>query len=429
MSGGRCWSSIVATSDERAALSLGPDAEWLIGCVLYEGHPGAHASDGDQPHHGRRRWLVWGDFARGAQMLRDEDPCPMAGVDGSPCRFYRGHSGPHSVAAPAAPPVMEAPRVDPASPMDRRPAAAAAYVPPSRPSFPPTAPWPAPSAFDMDPDPPTETFAPLPTPPGWPHVVDSRTAMDRLFADLPSLRPEDAPFVPPSPDGTWRTFGDAPPTPVAAIPTDPVPAEPAEVDVVDVEVVDVDEVDVVDPPSGPVDDVPPIEVPDGAVAVHPEPVIITSEESVTSGPAKFVPADDRSGKRQKHKRKKVDNTYEPSLGDDAPGGATTVVFRDDPDATLMEVRPTSDAVLTTSILQVIASNDDPLRMGVPTTLRRAATATPELTGADLKAMTAAVRGAADRLRDEAAADDARELREALRDVAGTIAEIASRLPE
>lgn len=272
--------------------------------------------------------------------------------------------------------------------MDRRPAAASAYTPPAYPEM---------SAFDVDPDPPTETFAPLPKPAGWPHNVDSRTAMDRLFDDLPSLRPEDAPFVPASADGTWVTLPE--PEPVAPTPVEVLDVEPVEVPVPD----------------------------DDVVAVHPEPVLVV-DAPVTSGPSSFVPADDRSGKRQKHKPKKVDNSYEPSLGDDAPGGATTVVFSGDPDASLMEVRPSSDAVLTTSILQVISSNDDPLRMGVPTTLRRAVPDAPELSGDQLKAMTVAVRSAADRLRDEAIADDTRELREALRDVAAAVADIASRLP-
>ncbi len=384
-------------------------------------------------------------------MVRDEDPCPIASIDGSTCLFYRGHSGRHTFAPPVPPPppMTAPPRPDFGSPLDRRPAAAAAYVPPERPGL---------SAFDLDPDPPTEAFEPLPTPPGWPHTAhprtvdpntaDSRTAMDRLFDGLPSLKAEDAPFVPPSPDGTWNTF-DEPVTGTFATTTFPaetfaVTDESVPADVVDVEVVEEmpdlgDGVHAGADGAGDRDSVldmtDVIEVVDSAgdwSAVHPEPVIAEPEPPVTTGPARFEPADDRSGKRQKHKRKKVDNAYEPSLGDDAPGGATTVVFRDDPDATLMEVRPTSDSVLTTSILQVIASNDDPLRMGVPTTLRRAIVPpaeTPELEAGDLKAMTVAVRDAAERLRAEAASDDADDLREALRDVAGTIAAIAARLPE
>ncbi|WOC12065.1 hypothetical protein [Gordonia sp. MP11Mi] len=446
MSGGQCWSSIVATPNERSALRLGVDAEWLVACVLPEGHPGAHASDGAQEHHGRRRWLVWGDFARGAQMLRDEEPCPNTELDGTPCLYYLGHSGAHRY--PGIP--AGAPSGGFASPMDRRPrpvpepfeppAPQAQGFPPlisqtlipqtsipqspilqspvlqspvlplqtARPDqrgFPPTQPWNALTQFDMNPDPPTDRFPALPTPPGWPSVpqpaveqpvpssgVDAST-LDQLFADLPSLAPEDAPIV--SPDsGAWT----AP------------------------DIVDVPEATAVQ-----------AEAVDGFVASHNAPDI--QEVGVplpVTGPARFEPVESADGSVQ-HQPVKVVNEYEPSLGADAPGGSTTVVYRDDPDASIMEVRPTSNDVLTTSMLQVIASNDDPVRIGVPTTLRPisgpARTADPvaeQLSGADVKAMTDAVRDAADRLRANPGADDTYAISAALRDMASSLGRLADR---
>ncbi|GAA4670812.1 hypothetical protein [Gordonia humi] len=396
MSGGRCWSSIVATPDERAALRLGSDAEWLVGCVLPEGHPGAHASDGRQGSHGRRRWLVWGDFARGAQMLRDEEPCPITALDGAPCLYYLGHSGAHRFGAPV-------PQVIPPQPAAPAPPQPSVPAPPRAPSrgFPPTEPW---SAFDLDPEPATIPFPPLPKPPGWPHApqppveplaAGERTAMDQLFAELPSLAPADAPYVAPGTDA-WTP----PELPVPDVPVSDVPApEPVMLDASSAQ-----------------------ESPSADQEIAPPPVL--------AGPARFEPADVEAAE---HRPVTIDNHFEPSLGDDAPGGATRVVYRDDPDASIMEVRASSDEALTTSILQVITSNDDPVRMGVPTTLRPisgpARTAEPvagQLSGDDVKAMTEAVREAAQRLGTGPVTDDTHAISEALRDMAVSLARLADR---
>ncbi|MGO3327154.1 hypothetical protein [Gordonia sp. (in: high G+C Gram-positive bacteria)] len=480
MSGGRCWSSIVATHDERAALGLGADSEWLVGCVLREGHPGAHASDGAQAHHGRRRWLVWGDFARGAQMLRDEDPCPIVELDGTPCLYYLGHSGPHRYPGIPEITVGGAP-----SPLDRRPpqgtpappqpaqfapaptdpvASGPAMGPGSR-GFPPTQPWSAPSAFDLDPEPTTDRFPALPTPAGWPnHAPETPTesakwssdagvsAMDRLFAELPSLAPQDAPVVAPN-SGGW-TVPDAQtsidvgssdshvpcvPGPQTPVPQTPVPEAPVlDVDAEEVEFAELGAFDASDG-SAPAAEVPIVEPPvvEGFVASHDAPTIEDVDVApVASGPTRFEPADigeDSDGAPRQHQPVKVVNEYEPSLGEDTPGGATTVVYRDDPDASSMEVRPTSNDVLTTSILQVIASNGDPVRIGVPTTLRpisgparSAVPANEHVSGEDVKAMTEAVRDAADRLRANPGADDTHAISEALRDMASSLGRLADR---
>ncbi|MCF8587358.1 hypothetical protein [Gordonia liuliyuniae] len=447
MSGGRCWSSIVATPNERSALRLGVDAEWLVGCVLPEGHPGAHASDGAQEHHGRRRWLVWGDFARGAQMLRDEEPCPNTELDGTPCLYYLGHSGAHRY-----PGIPEGPSSDGfASPMDRRPAPQAPR--PDQRGFPPTQPWNALTQFDIDPDPPTDQFPPLPAPPGWPASASQQTSrdsveyqpaveqpvrtsgvdastLDQLFADLPSLAPEDAPIV--SPDsGAWAA-PDLVYSPDSEVP-EAVALDHVAPD--DAAAPDALAPDDAAPDDAAPDDVAP-EVVDGFVASHDAPDAPEASAPLpATGPARFEPAEAADGAIQ-HQPVKVVNEYEPSLGEDTPGGSTTVVYRDDPDASIMEVRPTSNDVLTTSILQVIASNDDPVRIGVPTTLRPisgpARTAGPagpapeQLSGADVKAMTDAVRDAADRLRANPGADDTYAISEALRDMASSLGRLADR---
>ncbi|MCF8572219.1 hypothetical protein L5G32_18320 [Gordonia sp. HY002] len=487
MSGGQCWSSIVATPDERAALGLGADGEWLVGCVLREGHPGAHASDGAQAHRGRRRWLVWGDFARGAQMLRDEDPCPMVELDGAPCLYYLGHSGPHRY-----PGITEsAVSGDAPSPLDRRPP----QVDPgpsaeqAQRGFPPTQPWSAPTAFDLDPEPTTDRFPALPKPAGWPNRAPETSsefrsewssdvgvsAMDRLFAELPSLAPQDAPAVSSRSD-VWtipdvQSHVDHPVSPDTQAPPVPMPDLPIlDVDADHVEFADLDapdvsalagelptdELPVVEAPvveipvvEIPVVEVPVVEVPvaeipvaeapvvEGFVASHDTPAFEDADLApVSSGPTRFEPADHvegSDGSPRQHQPVAVVNEYEPSLGEDTPGGATTVVYRDDPNASSMEVRPTSNDVLTTSILQVIASNGDPVRIGVPTTLRPisgpARTADPaneHVSGDDVKAMTEAVRDAADRLRANPGADDTYAISEALRDMASSLGRLADR---
>ncbi|MCF8604473.1 hypothetical protein L5I01_14030 [Gordonia sp. HY442] len=492
MSGGQCWSSIVATPDERAALGLGADGEWLVGCVLREGHPGAHASDGAQTHHGRRRWLVWGDFARGAQMLRDEDPCPMVELDGAPCLYYLGHSGPHrypgitesAVGSDAPSPLdRRPPQVDPAQidPAQVEPGPARWDPPPIAPAFsgpsaeqaqrgfPPTQPWSAPTAFDLDPEPTTDRFPALPKPAGWPNRAretssDPRSewssdtgvsAMDRLFAELPSLAPQDAPTVSSRSD-VWtipdvQSRVDKPVSPDAQASAVPMPDLPIlDVDADHVEFADLDAPDVPAPAGElPTDELPVVEIPaveipaveipevDGFVASHDAPAFEDADLApVSSGPTRFEPADQvehSDGSPRQHQPVAVVNEYEPSLGEDTPGGATTVVYRDDPNASSMEVRPTSNDVLTTSILQVIASNGDPVRIGVPTTLRPisgpARTADPaneQVSGDDVKAMTEAVRDAADRLRANPGADDTYAISEALRDMASSLGRLADR---
>ncbi|WP_143965874.1 hypothetical protein [Gordonia zhaorongruii] len=649
MSGGRCWSSIVATQSERAALELGHEDEWLVGCVLREGHPGAHASDGHQIHHGRRRWLVWGDFARGTQALRDEDPCPVQELDGAHCLFYFGHSGQHrypgigvddaqpptgslmnrrpqgatpqpQVPAPEQTPGRAASQPDPQghgqqwdqsqwnqpqwdqpqwsqskwgqsqrdvspgrdelpwqesagyqaqdhqaqghhaqgsqpqayqmpgnpaqaagqpgwqqtrAPREESPSAPTARhvlpisdwynqaqqsndasatefpfaagspdhdgrpipppshygVPPepvhSEPVFdgqsPPPAPWPTrhrddayqprpfavPEQSDVSaegtppPLPPQQSparqFPPEPsaTPPPLPsqqvrdqqseYRPDAMSALDRLFADLPSLKPQGASATSPRPDaadpvltgGEWLSF-DFGAISAQAHRYPPVEADDfVDVEPVDAESLDGDQADVEQAGGGRHGVDAWAEIDDArVVATYAEPRNTEVPlPPLPTGPARFEPAALKEpAAKQDHEGERVTNDYVPSLGDDTPGGSTSVVFRDDPSATSMEVRPTSTDVLTTSMLQVITSSNDPTRMGVPVTLKPLGgigrdVPLEELSGEDLKAMTAAVHDAADRLRANPGSGDTSAIGEALRDVALSLSQLADRLGE
>ena len=113
MSGDRCWSSIAATPAEHAALGDPPGASWLIMCRLVSGHSGPHASDGVNRGTGRRRWLLWSDFAERPQSLIDHDPCAVPELDGAECVFFAGHGGPHRYPLTFEPPLPPGPAADP----------------------------------------------------------------------------------------------------------------------------------------------------------------------------------------------------------------------------------------------------------------------------------------------------------------------------
>lgn len=105
MAQGRCWSSIMPSRGDRAALRVDPHSTWPITCALIDGHAGPHSGDGDR-RFGRRAWLVWGDFALEPFACRDQDPCPAGAAERTPCQLFAGHEGPHLFPAP---PVVSTP--------------------------------------------------------------------------------------------------------------------------------------------------------------------------------------------------------------------------------------------------------------------------------------------------------------------------------
>ncbi|MGB3698249.1 MAG: hypothetical protein WBA05_12535 [Gordonia sp. (in: high G+C Gram-positive bacteria)] len=498
MHGGGCWSSVVAAPNERAALALTPEHEWLVGCVLQEGHSGSHASDGAQPHNGRRRWLLWGDYARGAQNLTDEAPCPMQALDGAPCLYFAGHGGPHRYAAPvgrdfpeppprrtgsvpdspspeeslaappaapgglvsqapdaARPPALEAPAL--VTPAPETPASESSAPETPAPETPvpevlaleaPASQAPAPEtpaleaqateaqttgAHTVEPQTvePEAVEAPVPewarragfdrpalsrpsdaepeparTPADAPAAEDDEfnvgafnvSALDDLFAEMPSLKglpqtdlllfPENS-FHPEPP--AWPTSRGAyvgehhAPLPVApqSVVSGPARFEPAG-DVIDVEPDDVDSVGrhVASPESS--------SAPDEAEAWRRR-----SAESA-DGPA-GEPSSPRP--RRRHRADDVD---------ESAGG-------------LVEVRPGATTVLTTPMVEVISSNWDPVRMGVPTA-RRALPST-----ADIVSLTAVVEDAAAQLQSLPELTEDGEVSAALNDVAVSLKRLARAL--
>ncbi|MFT4088455.1 MAG: hypothetical protein QM658_15135 [Gordonia sp. (in: high G+C Gram-positive bacteria)] len=103
MSDEHCWSSIVSSAADRAALRLPQSGGWLLNCDLPPGHIGLHASDGGHGPVGRRPWLFWADYARTADGVREVDPC--SGRAGQAvCEMFAGHPGAHRFPAPVRPP-------------------------------------------------------------------------------------------------------------------------------------------------------------------------------------------------------------------------------------------------------------------------------------------------------------------------------------
>ncbi|GAC67040.1 hypothetical protein [Gordonia soli] len=96
MDGAGCWSTVVCTAQERAALGLTSDSEWLLTCRLGAGHRGNHATDASsRPRADRRLWLEWNDFDDHAQSLIERNPCSIRNPSGAACLYFEGHGGPH----------------------------------------------------------------------------------------------------------------------------------------------------------------------------------------------------------------------------------------------------------------------------------------------------------------------------------------------
>ncbi|ALG86320.1 hypothetical protein [Gordonia phthalatica] len=409
MRSGGCWSSVVATVQERAALRLTPTHDWLVACVLPAGHDGAHASDGAQQHAGRRRWLLWGDYARGAQNLADEFECSAQALDGAPCMFFAGHGGHHRYAAPlgedfpanpspqpfAAPPFpaqadsgrheMRPSGPDGVGRHGGRDSIPSQAVPPEpRPVAPP---W-MPAAGPASPNPvgataPRPHAGPAHLPPLPPEDESiSVASLDALFAGMPSLKDLPHTELLAFPEGSFRSVAPSWPDSRGEYVAEHHLANPVDREVV---------------VSGP-DRFEPAEAQDDE--------IIDVEE---------VP-DPARGRR----RAKRDRSTEPTTG---RHGAVVEAEPDPaaedvpPGSCWMEVRPGAASVLTTPMVQVISSNDDPVRMGVPTARRRLA-----VDGDDLESVTSAVEDAADRLRALPEADG--EVSAALQDVGQALARLS-----
>lgn len=96
MNGEGCWSTVVCTPQERAALGLTGRSEWLSSCRLSSGHRGNHATDASpHPRHDRRLWLEWNDFDDHAQSLIERNPCTTRSRHGAHCVYFEGHGGAH----------------------------------------------------------------------------------------------------------------------------------------------------------------------------------------------------------------------------------------------------------------------------------------------------------------------------------------------
>lgn len=117
MSSDGCWSTIICTGSERAALGDTSDPGWVLGCRLGLGHRGNHATDAEVvPRYDRRRWLEWNDVDDHALSLIERNPCPVTNTAGTSCMLFADHPGVHWFArtnghapAPAMPPQ---PRID-----------------------------------------------------------------------------------------------------------------------------------------------------------------------------------------------------------------------------------------------------------------------------------------------------------------------------
>ncbi|WP_026918160.1 hypothetical protein [Gordonia shandongensis] len=94
------------------------------------------------------------------------------------------------------------------------------------------------------------------------------------------------------------------------------------------------------------------------------------------------------------------------------------------DEPMMEVRSPSNTVMTTPMIRVISSTDDPVRMGVPTSHRRL----PDAAG-DVGSIASVVEEAAAQVRSLPEASSEGEVSEALRDVSDALARLADVLNE
>lgn len=418
MRSGACWSSVVATVHERAALALTPTHDWLVACVLPAGHDGAHASDGAQEHAGRRRWLLWGDYARGAQNLADEFECSAQALDGAPCMFFAGHGGHHRYAAPLG---EDFPATESARQSVPQQFVSQQFVP-QPPAPRPSAPRADSGRHEMraprldgrgrhggpgpDPSQPVAPVAPLPPPwmPATPSTTAPSTAapaaqlsplppedesisvssLDALFAGLPSLSNLPHTELLAFPEGSFRSTAPSWPASRGEYVAEHHPANPVDPEVV---------------VAGP-DRFEP-------AAAMPDEEIIDVEE---------VP-DPAPGRRRADR----DRQAGPTTGRHGASAEPAPAVEDtQPGSRWLEVRPGAASVLTTPMVQVISSNDDPVRMGVPTARRRLA-----VDGDELESVTTAMAAAADRLRALPEADG--EVSAALQDVGQALARLSELL--
>jgi hypothetical protein len=89
-----CWSTVICTEAERAALGDTSVGGWVLNCRLSIGHRGDHASDAEAiPRFDRRLWIQWNDTDAHAQSLIERNPCSAPAV--SPCMLFEGHPGAH----------------------------------------------------------------------------------------------------------------------------------------------------------------------------------------------------------------------------------------------------------------------------------------------------------------------------------------------
>ncbi|MBE7162427.1 MAG: hypothetical protein INR72_14385 [Williamsia herbipolensis] len=89
-----CWSTVICTEAERAALGETSVGGWVLNCRLSIGHRGDHASDAEMvPRFDRRLWIQWNDTDAHAQSLIERNPCSAPAV--SPCMLFEGHPGAH----------------------------------------------------------------------------------------------------------------------------------------------------------------------------------------------------------------------------------------------------------------------------------------------------------------------------------------------
>ncbi|MGB6125501.1 MAG: hypothetical protein WBG47_09130 [Gordonia sp. (in: high G+C Gram-positive bacteria)] len=368
MRGSGCWSAIVAAPHERVALRLTPTHEWLVGCDLPAGHVGPHGSDGEQMHSGRRKWLLWGDYARGSQNLSDEFECPSRALDGAPCLFFAGHGGQHRYAAPVGRDFPEPLAQVPPAPAPSQPLPRQAPARPQPPVSQPPAPQP-PAPRAPAPQPPewarragyTEPIAPAPA-----AAARSASALDELFAGMPSLK-------------------DLPHTDILAFPEEsfrqPAPAWPT--------------------------------ARGTYVAEHhvAQPVVA---EPVVSGPDRFYPAEtiidvepveiDGAGARSRHRIPEPPRAAEPEARSE-----------------MLQIRQATSTVLTTPLVEVVSSGLDPVRMGVPT----ARHSLPR--DADIASIAAVVQEVAAQMRTDPQYGARREVSLALHDVAASLGRLADAL--
>lgn len=316
MRSGGCWSSVVATAHERAALRLTVEHDWLVACVLPEGHDGAHGSDGAQQHVGRRRWLMWGDYARGAQNLSDEFECPAQALDGAPCLYFGGHGGPHRYAAPVG-------QDFPAAQSQSRHADSGGFAMPAIPQEPVASP--PPPVVPVAATPPPE-ISPLRMPPALPpeDTTTTLSALDDLFSGMPSLKGMPSTDMLAFPPGSFDS---------------PAPTWPDS---------------------------------RGEYVAEHHLERPTERETTVSGPNRFEPS----------RHSPMDAVAD---ADVVPVRGRRRKERQDRDASQwLEVRPGTEAVLTTPLIRVISSNSDPVRMGVPSARR------PLRSQLDLESMTSVV---------------------------------------